>query len=109
MPPAKRAPKADGDKRPMHLLVPEFLWAIADVLAFGARKYEAWSWTGGKEWSRDYAAAQRHLSSWWSGEDLDPESGLPHLAHAATDLMFLFVSQRFGLGADDRHRFEVTE
>jgi hypothetical protein len=96
------APKYDGGKLPMHLIPPAFLRAIAAVLAFGAKKYAAWSWTKGKEWSKDYSAIQRHLSDWYDGIDTDIESGLPHLAHAACDLMFLYVAQLCGFGIDDR-------
>jgi hypothetical protein len=96
------APKLDTGKLPMHLIPPAFLRAIAAVLAFGAKKYAAWSWTKGKEWSRDYAAIQRHLNDWYDGVDNDPETGLSHLAHAACDLMFLFISQLCALGTDDR-------
>lgn len=102
--PIEVAPKFDDGKAPLHLLAPDFLVAVAEVLAFGARKYVAWSWTRGKPWSKDYGAALRHLVAWWGGEDRDPESNLSHLAHAATDLMFLLVSQARGLGEDDRWR-----
>lgn len=97
-----KAPKKDDGKPPLNLLAPQFLVAVAEVLAFGAKKYASWSWTKGKEWGRDYAAAQRHLNAWWDGQDLDPETGLSHLAHAACDIMFLLVSQARGLGTDDR-------
>ena len=96
------APKADDGKPRLDLVAPDLLDALGHVLAFGARKYGAWSWTRGKAWSRDYAAVLRHLNAWWSGEDLDHESELSHLWHAATDLMLLLVSQRRGLGTDDR-------
>lgn len=99
---AGEAPKLDGGKPPVHLVVPEFILAIARVLAFGAKKYAAWSWLAGKPWSKDYSALQRHLMAWWGGEDLDPESGEPHLAHAACDLMFLFASRLGNIGTDDR-------
>lgn len=99
------APKYDGGKPRVDLVAPDFILAIADVLRFGAAKYKAWSWANGKEWSRDYGAILRHLMAWYAGEDTDPESGLSHLAHAATDLMFLLVSQRRALGADDRPVF----
>ena len=36
-----------------------------------------------------YDALQRHLSSWWGGEDKDPETNLSHLAHAGCCLLFL--------------------
>ncbi len=100
------APKLDSGKPPISLVVPDFIVGIATVLGFGRVKYKAWSWALGKEWSRDYDAVQRHLLAWSAGEDADPESGLSHLLHAATDLMFIYVQQLRGLGTDDRHKFK---
>ncbi len=99
------APKFDGWKPRVDLVVPAFIMALGRVLAFGAKKYGAWTWSKGKLWSQDYGAALRHLLAWAEGEDLDPESGEPHLAHAATDIMLLLISQLRGLGTDDRHKF----
>lgn len=100
------APKFDAGKPRIGLVVPEFIRTIAEVLTFGVSKYGAWSWTKGKEWSKDYDAALRHLLAWGGGEDLDPETGKSHLAHCAADLMFLFVSQLYRFGTDDRHKFD---
>jgi len=36
-----------------------------------------------------YDAAMRHIMAYWEGEDTDPESGLPHLAHALACLVIL--------------------
>ena len=38
---------------------------------------------------RYYNAAMRHIDLWWNGEKRDPETGIHHLAHAATNLFFL--------------------
>lgn len=38
---------------------------------------------------RYYAAAMRHLTAWWDGEQNDPDSGMPHLAHAVCSMLFL--------------------
>jgi len=46
----------------------------------------------------------RHLTAWWAGEDLDPESGLHHLAHAACCLMFLLEYTQTHTELDDRPR-----
>lgn len=105
---AAAAPKLDNGKAPLHLIAPDFKFGLARVLAFGAKKYSAWSWTKGKEWSRDLAAIHRHLDQWAGGEDLDPETGESHLLHAGCDIMFLFVSWLRGLGTDDRHKFSVA-
>ena len=80
------------------------LGEIADVLAYGAGKYEANNWARGTEWSRYFAALCRHVFAWWSGEDRDPETGFSHLAHAGCCLLFLMEYQRNHWGRDDRFR-----
>lgn len=77
---------------------------IADVLAYGANKYEANNWARGTAWGRYFAALCRHLFSWWRGEDRDPETGFSHLAHAGCCLLFLMEYQRNDWGTDDRFR-----
>lgn len=63
---------------------------ISAVLEFGAEKYAADNWkTVPDGRTRYFNAAIRHLTSWWDGERNDPESHLPHLAHAACCLIFL--------------------
>lgn len=49
-----------------------------------------------------YDAACRHLNAWFEGEDLDPDSGLPHLAHALACLAILVDAQAAGKLNDDR-------
>lgn len=75
---------------------------IADVLAYGAAKYEANNWARGTEWGRYFAALCRHIFAWWRGEDRDPETGYSHLAHAGCCLVFLMEYQRNAWGVDDR-------
>lgn len=94
--------KHDDNKPPMDLLPPEFLVETARVFGYGADKYERHNWLKGMRWGRVYAALQRHLVAWQSGEDTDEESGLPHLAHASCCLAFLLTYQARGLGEDDR-------
>lgn len=82
---------------------------IAAVREFGAAKYEDWDWQKGRDWLDYYAAILRHLFAWHRGEDSDPESGLPHLAHAAAGLMFLMEFAHTGAGRDNRPpRAEVS-
>lgn len=61
----------------------------AKVFAFGAAKYGDRNWEEGLTFGRLYAAMQRHLAAYWSGEELDPESGLSHLGHAGCCWMML--------------------
>ncbi len=64
--------------------------SVAAVLTYGAMKYAPDNWRHVPDArARYHAAARRHVSAWASGEHLDPESGLPHLAHAACCLLFL--------------------
>jgi len=37
------------------------------------------NWRNGYEWSKAYAKLQRHANQFWSGEDVDPDSGELHL------------------------------
>lgn len=82
--------KHDQDKPRWDLLPLEAVGYVVDVLTFGAKKYAPDGWRQVPEWRRRYyAAALRHLVAWWKGERVDPESGLPHLAHAGCCLLFL--------------------
>src|SRR6188768_3731582 len=81
--------KYDSGKPPMGLISSVAQTEEAKVLAFGAQKYDAHNWRGGMKWSRVYDAVQRHLVAWNAGEDIDPETGLSHLAHARCGLGFL--------------------
>ena len=55
-------------------------------MGFGARKYETFNWCQGIEHRRLLDAAMRHIIAINDGEDIDPESGLPHRHHAAASL-----------------------
>jgi len=95
--------KDDGGKLRYDLLSPEALRGIADVLRYGAAKYEDRNWEAGIKWSRVYAALLRHLvDAWWAGEDFDEESGLHHLDHAACCLHFLQTYRHTRTDFDDR-------
>ncbi len=82
--------KHDAEKPRWDLLPVKGVALVVDVLTFGAKKYAPDGWRTVPEWRRRYyAAALRHMVAWWSGERHDPESGLPHLAHAGCCLLFL--------------------
>lgn len=49
-----------------------------------------------------YDAASRHLNAWMEGEDADPDSGLPHLAHALACLAIIVDAEAAGKLTDDR-------
>lgn len=94
--------KYDQDKPPMALLDPEFLEGVAKVLGFGANKYAAHNWRNGIAVSRLIGAAYRHLGAINKGEDVDPESGLPHSYHLGCCVMFLSSMLQTRPDLDDR-------
>lgn len=105
--PARRATeseatKYDEGKPPLDLFPPEALIEIGKVLGFGANRYGRYNWREGMDWGRMLAAALRHLNAWNAGEDTDPDSGLPHLAHAGCCITFLIAYEKSGIGTDDR-------
>lgn len=94
--------KKDFGKTRMDLLPPELMSSVAEILTFGAGKYGDRNWEKGMAWSRPYGAVLRHLFAFWSGEDLDKETGKPHLWHAATNIAFLIAYQSRSVGKNDR-------
>jgi hypothetical protein len=59
--------KFDNGKTAYELIPVEGPAAVAQVLAYGAKKYAPRNWEQGMAWSRPYAAIHRHLAAWWSG------------------------------------------
>lgn len=101
----------DVGKRRWSLLPLEPLRQIIDVFEYGAtqkkpKAYGENNWFGGMSWTRMYDSIQRHLTSWRDGEDTDPESGKPHLAHAGCDILMLIFFTLFRPAFDDRPRIE---
>jgi hypothetical protein len=84
-------------------LVPAYpLEQIVKVLTFGAKKYTDRNWELGMNWTRVFAALMRHSWAWFKGEDVDKETGISHIAHAACCCMFLLEYTRTKKELDDR-------
>lgn len=94
--------KFDQDKPRMELLDQQALEGLAKVLTFGAKKYAAHNWRGGLTYSRLLGAALRHTFAILRGEDIDPESGLPHVDHLGCCWMFLSNMMKTRPDLDDR-------
>jgi len=85
-----KATKYDSNKKVRPELLPsKATEEVMKVFTFGAEKYGDFNWRKGLEFSRLWGAAQRHQMAFWQGQDLDEESGLPHIAHAVANLMML--------------------
>jgi hypothetical protein len=93
----------DIGKPPLDQLVPEAIRQEALVFAYGEARYDKFNWCKGHPWTQPLASALRHLFAFRDGEDLDPESGLSHLAHARANLAILFFCLQYHPDLDDRH------
>ena len=89
--------------------LPLSLWpAIATAhgslaLLDGAQKYGRSNWrVMGVRASIYYDACLRHLSAWFEGEDVAPDSGVHHLGHALACIGILLDAQAAGKLTDDR-------
>ncbi len=83
--------------------------AVARVAGFGTKKYSRGNYLRGFDWSLCIDALHRHISAFEAGEDLDPESGECHAAHAAWQAMALTSFYLRGIGNDDRYTEENLE
>ena len=83
--------KFDTGKPATHLLPPKAMLCVADVLRYGAEKYGEHNWRAVPDAEKRYiAAALRHIFTAMTGEQpYDPESGIFHIAHAITSLLFI--------------------
>lgn len=82
--------KFDENKPKFSLMKHDALLEMVSVLTYGAKKYSPDNWKhlpNARE--RYFDAANRHMWQWFGGEERDQESGLHHLAHAMSSLMFI--------------------
>lgn len=77
----------------------------ARVLKHGADKYGVRNWRVDKILASTYEGSlRRHLLAWISGEDIDPDSGEPHLAHIRANCAIVLDAQAHDTFIDDRDR-----
>jgi hypothetical protein len=87
----QQATKYDAGKVDWSILPFGALEEISKVLTFGAQKYARGNFAsnGGLEYTRVINSLLRHITQFARGEDLDPETGLSHMAHAGCNVLFL--------------------
>ena len=90
-------------KVPMSTVPLPVLYETALAMMEGAREYGRHNYRiAGVRGSVYYDALWRHIGAWWEGEDIDPKSGLHHIAKAIATLVVLRDSQIAGNWEDDR-------
>ena len=78
-------------------------WSLVDfyslepmvrVLEFGKEKYGRDNWKKGLPTTEICESMLRHIFAYLSGEDIDQESGLPHIGHIQANAKFLSYMDR---------------
>ena len=90
-------------KVPMSTVPSGVMLEVGLAMLEGARKYGRHNYRStGVRGSVYYDAAFRHLTSWWEGEDIDPDSQLSHVTKAIATLCVLRDGMINGNWQDDR-------
>lgn len=90
-------------KPPLRLIPASALIYLSKVMGLGAAKYGPYNWREKKVRRTVYLeAAMRHILQALDGEDIDPESGVPHEAHAMACMAIVLDALATGNLVDDR-------
>lgn len=85
------------------LVPPSAILHMALAFRDGANKYGAYNWRKDPVSVSTYVdAANRHLMSWWDGEERSQDANVHHLAHAMACMAILIDAQVQGTLVDDR-------
>lgn len=88
-------------------------WSLIDFTAlepmvrvqeFGAKKYGDHNWKNGLHYNGLSESLLRHVFAFMRGEDLDQESGLPHVGHILANAMYLSYMWENKKEFDDREK-----
>ena len=89
---------------PFHALVP-----MVRVLEFGAKKYSPHNWKDGLPVTEICESMLRHIYAFLEGEDIDPESGLPHWGHIQCNALFLAFMMEKRPDMDNRFIYQDVQ
>lgn len=83
---------------------PNAMQGFAALCEFGASKYGRDNWKRGRGFKDTLDSLLRHTFAFASGEDIDPESGLPHTIHIIWNAAALEEWRTSHPELDDRNR-----
>lgn len=85
------------------LLPWDMLRMVTEHYAAGAKKYAAWNWRKGYDWSLSYDSLTNHLTAFWMEHEwLDEETQTPHLAAVVFHALALMFFHEHRPELDDR-------
>lgn len=94
-----------GNKLARYDLIPsDALELLAEHYGKGAKKYSDNNWRLGYKWGLSFAALMRHAWAFWRGEDIDEETGTPHLIAVAWHAFALHTFTKTHPELDDRSK-----
>lgn len=101
--------KNKGDRynegKPMFDLLPPYaVEQVVRALTDGASKYTPNNWAKGLSWKDTMASLKRHINAWEQGHDINPESGVYHLAHSVCNALYLLEFYKIYPQGDDRRQ-----
>ena len=86
-----------------HVIPPSVLGTVALKLSEGGFKYGTYNWRDSAiSATTYYDATRRHLDAWFEGQDIDPDSGIHHLAGAIASLVVCLDGVQQNFINDDR-------
>jgi hypothetical protein len=92
-----------GQKPERYDLIPwDQMDEVARVYGRGAEKYDDRNWELGVDLSLNFAALHRHLSAFWNGQSVDPETECHHLAAVVFHALAMMRNQTAHPDCDDR-------
>lgn len=101
--------KFDSGKPMISYIPVETLLGEAAVFGDGAAKYGKHNYKLGLEHTRPLDAAIRHILAILNRQDLDPESGRPHVYHARASLAIYDWQRLYHPELDDRYVAPVLD
>ena len=101
-----------NDLKPrVDLMDPISILEVGAVFSYGIAKYGSVKpdWRTGQPWSHMYGSLMRHVMAWWYGEDIDEDSGLPHVWMMGCNAHMIQSTVRLHPEMDDRFKHATPE
>lgn len=94
----------NNGKPEMSQLDPRFIMELAKLMTQSEKKYGKYNWALGQKYTTTYDSLNRHMTAFLTGEEIDPESGIHHLIHCASNIMIMWTSWKLdNPELDDRY------